>query len=111
MRIQTIATSAALVLALVGIAHAGTPLGDPDNTPFQGAYGQSDNASASRAQVQAELQQAKAEGLVARGDLNNVPFAAQADSGVSRTQVAADVAQTPGATAFGDPDNVPFQGA
>jgi len=48
--------------------------------------------------------------LVAFGDVNNVPFAAQADSSVSRAQVAADVAKTPGATAFGDSNNVPFQG-
>jgi len=42
--------------------------------------------------------------------VNNVPFAAQADSSVSRAQVAADVAKAPGATAFGDSNNVPFQG-
>lgn len=111
MRIQAIATSAALVLALVGIAHAGTPRGDSDNVPFQGVYGQSDSASATRAQVQAELEQAKSAGLVARGDLDNVPFTAQADDGVARAQVAAEVAQHPGATAFGDPNNTPFQGA
>jgi len=77
--------------------------------PFQGSYNQVDN-STSRAQIQAELQQAKNEGLVALGDNDNVAFSAQAGSSVSRAQVAADVSATPGATAFGDSNNVPFQG-
>ena len=106
---KTIATSLIVSFALIGAAQAASPVGDIDNVPFQGVYGQADS-STSRAQVQAELQQAKTEGLVARGDLDNVPFTAQADSGVSRAQVAADAAQTPGATAFGDLNNVPFQG-
>jgi hypothetical protein len=106
---KTIATSLIVSFALIGAAQAGTPRGDSDNVPFQGSYNQVDS-STSRAQIQAELQQAKNEGLVARGDLNNVPFAAQADSSVSRAQVAADVSATPGATAFGDTNNVPFQG-
>ncbi|ALM83846.1 DUF4148 domain-containing protein [Bordetella sp. N] len=106
---KTIATSLIVSFALIGAAQAATPRGDIDNVPFHGNYTQADN-SASRSQIQAELQQAKSEGLVARGDLNNVPFAAQADSNVSRAQVAADAAKTPGATAFGDLNNVPFQG-
>jgi len=106
---KTIATSLIVSFALIGAAQAGTPRGDIDNAPFQGTYGQADN-STSRAQIQAELQQAKNEGLVAFGDVNNVPFAAQTDSSVSRAQVAADVSATPGATAFGDTNNVPFQG-
>jgi len=106
---KTIATSLIVSFALIGAAQAGTPRGDIDNVPFQGTYGQADS-STSRAQIQAELQQAKNEGLVAFGDVDNVPFAAQADSNVSRAQVAADVAKTPGAIAFGDTDNVPFEG-
>ncbi len=106
---KTIATSLIVSFALIGAAQAGTPRGDIDNVPFQGTYGQADS-SVSRAQVQAELQQAKNEGLMARGDLDNAPFTAQAESNLSRAQVAADVAKVPGATAFGDTDNVPFQG-
>jgi len=106
---KTIATSLIISFALIGAAQAGTPRGDSDNVPFQGTYGQADS-STSRAQVQAELQQAKAEGLVAFGDVDNVPFAAQADSTLTRAQVADEVAKTPGATAFGDLNNVPFQG-
>jgi len=106
---KTIATSLIISFALIGAAQAGTPRGDIDNVPFQGSYNQVDS-STSRTQIQAELQQAKNEGLVAFGDSDNVAFAAQADSSVSRAQVAADVAKTPGATAFGDSNNVPFQG-
>ncbi|WP_233237572.1 DUF4148 domain-containing protein [Bordetella sp. LUAb4] len=106
---KTIATSLIISFALIGAAQAGTPRGDTDNVPFQGTYGQADS-STSRAQVQAELQQAKTEGLVAFGDVDNTPFAAQADSTLTRAQVADEVAKTPGATAFGDLNNVPFQG-
>ncbi len=106
---KTLATSLIVTFALVGAAQAGTPRGDTNNVPFQGVFGQADS-SVSRAQVQAELQQARNEGLVARGDLNNVPFTAQADSGLSRAQVTAEVARVPGAIAFGDTNNVPFQG-
>ncbi|OWT80894.1 MULTISPECIES: DUF4148 domain-containing protein [unclassified Achromobacter] len=106
---KTIATSLIISFALIGAAQAGTPRGDIDNVPFQGTYGQADS-STSRAQIQAELQQAKNEGLVAFGDVDNVPFAAQAESSLTRAQVADEVAKTPGATAFGDLNNVPFQG-
>jgi len=106
---KTIATSLIISFALIGAAQAGTPRGDTDNVPIQGTICQA-ATSTSRAQVQAELQQAKTEGLVAFGDVDNVPFAAQADSNVTRAQVADEVAKTPGATAFGDLNNVPFQG-
>jgi hypothetical protein len=106
---KTIATSLIVSFALIGAAQAATPRGDTDNVPFQGTYGQADS-STSRTQIQAELEQAKNQGLVAFGDVNNVPFASQANSNVSRAQVAADVAQQPGAIAFGDSDNAPFEG-
>ncbi|MFC4273767.1 DUF4148 domain-containing protein [Achromobacter aloeverae] len=99
---KTIATSLIISFALIGAAQA-------DNAPFPGVYGKT-YSSTSRAQVQAELQQAKHDGLVSRGDIDNAPFTAQADSDVSRAQVAAEVAQQPGAVAFGDSDNVPFGG-
>ena len=108
---KTLATTLILSFALIGGAQAATPRGDSDNVPFQGVYGQVDSTSATRSQVQAELQQAQTAGLVGLGDSDNAPYTAQADSGVSRAQVAAEVAQQPGAIAFGDSDNVPFQGA
>ncbi|ALM85475.1 DUF4148 domain-containing protein [Bordetella sp. N] len=106
---KTIATSLIVSFALIGAAQAATPRGDVDNVPFQGTYGQADS-STSRAQIQAELEQAKTQGIVAFGDIDNAPFAAQAESNVSRAQVADEAAKTPGATAFGDLNNVPFQG-
>jgi hypothetical protein len=109
MRTKTIATSLILSFALIGAAQAGTPRGDSDNTPFQGVYGQDDSSSASRAQVQAELQQAHANGQVAFGDTDNVPFQAQPDAQVSRAQVAHESGSR-GSFAFGDSDNTPFQG-
>jgi hypothetical protein len=111
MTTKTIATSLILSFALIGGAQAATPRGDSDNVPFQGAYGQVDSSAATRAQVQAELQQAQSAGQVAFGDSNNVPFTAQADSSVTRAKVAAEAARQSGSVAFGDSNNTPFQGA
>lgn len=111
MTTKIIATSLILSFALIGGAQAATQRGDSDNVPFQGVYGQVDGSAASRVQIQAELQQAKSAGQVAFGDINNVPFTAQADSSVTRGQVAADVGREPGSVAFGDINNTPFQGA
>jgi hypothetical protein len=112
MQVKTIATALILSFAAIGAAQAQTPRGDSDNQPFQGVYGQADGG-ASRAQVLAELQQARAAGLTGNnGDIDNAPFAAQNDSGVTRAQVVAkiDHANTPTDIAFGDIDNQPFQG-
>ena len=80
--------------------------------PFQGVYGQAAN-SVSRAQVLAELQQARVAGLTRNSESNNTPFVAQADSAVTRAQVVADIdrGNTTTSIAFGDVDNQPFQGA
>jgi hypothetical protein len=111
MNAKTIASALILSFAAIGAAQAGTPRGDSNNTPFQGVYGQADS-SASRDQVVAELQQARAAGLTGNADIDNQPFVAQADSGVSRAQVASGIALSNGGTdiAFGDIDNQPFQG-
>ncbi len=64
----------AVSLALIaGGAQAASPVGDSDNVPFQGVYGQADEG-VSRAQVQADLQQAKANGLSVIGDEDNSAF-------------------------------------
>jgi hypothetical protein len=108
MNAKTIVSALILSFAAVGAAQAATPRGDIDNTPFQGVYGQVDNG-ASRAQVVAELQQARAAGLTGNYESDNAPFTAQADSGVTRAQVAAGIVHDN--FAFGEPDNQPFQGA
>ncbi|CAM3440146.1 hypothetical protein BOSP111201_04940 [Bordetella sputigena] len=112
MKIKTIATAVILSFAAIGAAQAQTPRGDSDNQPFQGTYGQG-QASVSRAQVLAELDQARSAGLTGNADIDNAPFAAQQDSGVTRAQVAADIDHANSSTdiAFGDIDNQPFQGA
>jgi opacity protein-like surface antigen len=107
MKTKLIAASLIASFALIGAAQA-SPNSEPDNTPFQGVYAQNDSNSASRAQVVADLQQARAAGIVAFGDSDNAPYLAQADSGVTRAQVAAQI--TMPAIAFGDSNNVPFQG-
>jgi hypothetical protein len=111
MKTASIATAFILSFAAIGAAQAGTPRGDSDNVPFQGVYGQA-NTGLSRAQVVAELQQARAAGQTGNQDIDNQPFVAQADSGVSRAQVEAgiDHSGTGHDIAFGDPDNQPFQG-
>jgi hypothetical protein len=106
MNIKTIATAVFLSIGLIGAAQAGTPRGDIDNTPFPGVYAQVDNSAATRAQVQAQLGQARAAGEVAVSESDNAPFTAQAEGAVSNTQVAVENGPD-----FGDSDNVPFQGA
>ncbi|ARP84799.1 DUF4148 domain-containing protein [Bordetella genomosp. 9] len=107
MKAKTIVSALILSFAAIGAAQAATPRGDIDNTPFQGVYGQADDG-ASRAQVLAELQQARAAGLTGNGDVDNAPFLAQADSGVSRAQVVSNIGHDD--MAFGDLNNQPFQG-
>jgi hypothetical protein len=106
MNTKLIIASLVSSFALIGAAQAQTPRGDTDNTPFQGVYAQNDSG-VSRAQVVAELQQARANGATF-GESDNAPFVAQADDGVSRAQVAGEISKP--AIAFGDSDNVPFQG-
>jgi hypothetical protein len=110
MKVQTLISSVAISFALVAGAHAGTPRGDSDNTPFQGVYGQNDSNTASRDQVVAELQQARAAGLTGNnGDIDNAPFTAQA-SGAPATPSQAEADSVHGSVVFGDIDNQPFQG-
>jgi uncharacterized protein with FMN-binding domain len=106
MKTKLIIASLIASFAVIGAAQA-SPNSEPDNTPFQGVYAQKDGG-VTRAQVVAELQQARANGLTALGESDNAPFVAQADNGVSRAQVASEVSKP--AVAFGDTDNVPFQG-
>jgi hypothetical protein len=111
MKTKSIATALILSFAAIGAAQAGTPRGDSDNVPFQGVYGQAD-AGLSRAQVVAELQQARAAGQTGNEDIDNQPFVAQADTGVTRAQVASGIDRSDNGhdLAFGDTDNLPFQG-
>jgi hypothetical protein len=112
MKTRNIATAIALTFAFAGGAYAAQPVYEPDNTPFQGVYGQDEANAPTRAQVVAQLQQAKAAGVATFGEADDTPFAPVADDGVTRTQVAQEVRDAGGpAIAFGDPDNEPFQGS
>jgi hypothetical protein len=73
---KSIATALVIASALLtGAAQAaGSSVGDSDNTPFQGVYGQNDSQTVSRAQVQADLAQAKATGVYTFGDSNNAVY-------------------------------------
>jgi hypothetical protein len=106
MKTKLITASLIASFALIGAAQA-TPRGDTDNTPFQGVYSQNDS-SVTRAQVVADLQAARANGVATFGESDNAPFVAQADTGLTRAQVTAQI--TMPAIAFGDSNNVPFQG-
>jgi Tfp pilus assembly protein FimT len=106
MKTKLIAASIIASFALIGAAQA-SPNSEPDNTPFQGVYSQNDTG-ASRAQVVADLAQARTAGIATFGESDNAPFTAQADTGVTRAQVAAQIGDT--SLAFGDTNNVPFQG-
>ncbi|WP_157792847.1 DUF4148 domain-containing protein [Bordetella genomosp. 8] len=108
MNAKTIVSAFVLSFAAIGAAQAATPRGDSDNTPFQGVYGQQ-ASSASRDQVVAQLEQARAAGLTANADNDNAPFTAQADT----PSIPAAVAQSGDSNtdlAFGDIDNQPFEG-
>jgi uncharacterized protein with FMN-binding domain len=106
MKTKLIVASLIASFAVIGAAQA-SPNSEPDNTPFQGVYAQNDSG-VTRAQVVAELQQARANGVTALGESDNAPFVAQADNGLTRAQVAAQISSP--AVAFGDTNNVPFQG-
>src|SRR3546814_15133814 len=72
-------------------AYAASPNLEPNNVPFQGVYGQVDANAPTRAQIVAELQAAKAAGLVTFGDIEE-PATQVAASTVTREQVRAESA-------------------
>ena len=87
---KTFASALILATSVIGAnAFAGNYYVEPNNVPFQGVYGQADS-SVSRAQVQAELAAAKAEGLTQVGEPTVLP--AIPASNVSRAQVRAELA-------------------
>lgn len=88
---------------------------EPNDTPFQGVYGaQHDAASLSRAQVEADLAQARANGLVSNVEPNALPFQGAYPNTASSRLSRADVqAQAVGLTSNVEPNDTPFvaQGA
>jgi len=100
-------TSALLVsMSLLSAgAYAASPNIEPNNVPFQGVYGQVDQNAPTRAQVVADLAQAKAAGLVTYGE-EEYPVETASNSNKSRDQVVAELAQAKanGEYSFGELD-------
>lgn len=103
-------TSALLVsMSLLSAgAYAASPNIEPNNVPFQGVYGQVDANAPTRAQVVADLAQAKAAGLVSFGE-EDYPPQVSATSGKTREQVRAELAEAKatGQYTFGELDYPP----
>ena len=90
-------------------AYAASPNIEPNNVPFQGVYGQVDANAPTRAQVAADLAQAKANGQYTFGEEDYPAAVATNTSGKSREQVRAELAQAKanGQYTFGDLDYPP----
>lgn len=111
-------TAAALMMSATLLA-AGAQAADniePNNTPFQGVYGQDDSNATSRTQVEADLAQAKAQGLASNVEPNDQPFqgvhASAEPIGKTRAQVMAELADAKarGLVSNVEPNDLPFQG-
>ncbi|MCD0502556.1 DUF4148 domain-containing protein [Bordetella petrii] len=107
---KTLATAVLMSLGLLSAgAYAASPNIEPNNVPFQGVYGQTDANAPTRAQVQADLAQAKAAGLVTYGESDYPAAQTFAGPGKTREQVRAELAQAKanGQYTFGELDYPP----
>ncbi|MBO9356230.1 DUF4148 domain-containing protein [Bordetella petrii] len=97
---KTLVSATLLSLTMMGAAYAGEPSGELDYPPVQNTA-----STVTRAQVQAELQAAKAAGQVTFGELEQ-PAAYAAGPVPSRAEVRAEAraAQQNGNDAFGELD-------
>ena len=88
-------------------AYASTPA----DTPESGSPATFQASSANRADIVADLRQAKTNREIAYTEAD-APFQSVAASGASRAQIAAAAAQARanGQISFGESDNQPFQG-
>lgn len=110
-------TLAAALMMSAGLLSASAFAGsniEPNDVPFQGVYGQSESGALTRAQVQTELAQAKAAGLVSNVEPNDLPFqaayGASSSAGASRADVQAEAAQArrTGELSNVEPNDTPF---
>lgn len=107
---QTLTTALLVSISLLSAgAYAASPNIEPNNVPFQGVYGQTDANTPTRAQVSAELAQAKANGQYTFGEEDYPAAVAGSTSGKSREQVRAELAQAKanGQYTFGELDYPP----
>ncbi|SAI30276.1 Uncharacterised protein [Bordetella ansorpii] len=114
MKALTLTAAALAMSTLIGANAYAAGNVEPNNVPFQGVYGQHDS-NVTRAQVEAELAQAKANGLVSNVEPNDQPFQAVAQTesaGKTRAQVVAELAEAKanGLVSNVEPNDMPFQG-
>ncbi|WP_144630618.1 DUF4148 domain-containing protein [Bordetella genomosp. 13] len=98
---------AASLLILFGVNAYAADNVEPNDTPFQGVYGQQEQGAKTRAQVLAELADARANGLTFQAESDGPAFAGQAASStVSRAQVRQELAEArnAGQVSFGELD-------
>ncbi|HYG45136.1 MAG TPA: DUF4148 domain-containing protein [Bordetella sp.] len=107
---KTLATALLVSMGLLSAgAYAATPNIEPNNVPFQGVYGHVDSNAATRAQVQADLAQAKAAGLVTFGEQDYPAVQVSTAAGKTRQQVRDELADAKanGQYTFGELDYPP----
>lgn len=114
MTFKTIISCVVLSFAGAGGVQAAGTWSMSSTMPFNGVYGRIE-PSPSRAQVQAELQEARAAGLASNGDLDNVPFDGiygKEGRSNSRVKIQEELlqARAAGLMGNGDIDNQPFHG-
>lgn len=71
---KTIASTLIIATSLIGASVYAADNVEPNDTPFQGVYGQQDHAGKTRAQVQAELATARAQGLLTFGEADQPAY-------------------------------------
>ncbi|ARP93601.1 DUF4148 domain-containing protein [Bordetella genomosp. 13] len=94
---------AATLLMFVGVSAYAADNIEPNNVPFQGVHGQQQDQGKTRAQVEAELAQAKAQGRVSFGEQEE-PDYAKSPAAPTRAEVQRDLSQarSNGTVTFGD---------
>jgi len=104
-------TIASALFVSASLLASGAYASTPADTPEGGSPATFQTSSVSRANVVADLHQARANGEIASAEAD-APFQAVAASGATRAEVAAAAAQARanGQASFGEANNRPFQG-
>lgn len=105
MKTLTAAVLVSMTMLSAG-AYAASPNIEPNNVPFQGVYGQTDANAPTRAQIQEELAQAQAAGLVSFGENDYPREQARPHTGKTRAEVRLELSQAKasGQYSFGELD-------
>ncbi|AUA56768.1 Uncharacterised protein [Achromobacter spanius] len=111
---KTLATALMLSFAALSAGAYASENTEPNNVPFQGVYG-TPYEGPTRAQIQAELAEARTAGLVSNVEPNNVPFQGvygTPHTGKTRADVQAELAtaKAAGLVSNVEPNDMPFAG-